>query len=80
MPADLIEDLKRVAPTKGMSRYQPLMKFYISQVLRQDLQQLWEAEQQLKKLEALLEKLRLNDEEKHEIRQFLRDIPKARTA
>ncbi len=80
MPEDLIEDLKRVAPTKGMSGYQPLMKFYISQGLRQDLQQLWEEEQQVKKFEALLKRLKLNDEEKDEMWRFFRDIPKARTA
>lgn len=56
------------------------MKFFISQGLRKDLQQRWEEERQLKKLEALLNKLRLNDEEKDEIWQFLRDIPGERTA
>jgi hypothetical protein len=28
MPVDVLEDLKRVAPLKGMSGYQPLIKYY----------------------------------------------------
>lgn len=80
MPEDLLEQLKRVAPTKGMSGYQPLMKFYISQGLRKDLQQIWEEEERAKELEALLNKFPLNEEEKNEIWHFLRDMPKARTA
>jgi len=80
MPEDFLEELKRVAPTKGMSAYQPLMKFYISQGLRKDLQQIWEEEERAKELEALLNKFQLKEEEKNEIWHFLRDIPKARTA
>jgi len=80
MPEDLLEELKRVAPTKGMSGYQPLMKFYISQGLRRDLQQIWEEEERVKELEALLNKFPLNDEEKSEIYHFLRGMPRERTA
>ena len=37
MPVDVLEDLKRVAPIKGMSGYQALIKFYVGQGLRKDL-------------------------------------------
>ncbi len=37
MPAEVLEDLKRVARVKGMSGYQALIKFYVGQGLRKDL-------------------------------------------
>lgn len=37
MPADVIEDLKEIAPMLGFSGYQPLMRSYIGQGLRKDL-------------------------------------------
>lgn len=37
IPDDLIADLKRVAPYKGFSGYQPLIRAYIGQGLREDL-------------------------------------------
>lgn len=37
MPEDVIEDLKRIAPRLGFSGYQPLIRAYIGQGLRQDL-------------------------------------------
>ena len=37
MPEDVIEDLKRIAPQLGFSGYQPLIRAYIGQGLRQDL-------------------------------------------
>jgi hypothetical protein len=37
IPVKVLEDLKRVAPIKGMSGYQALIKFYIGQGLRKDL-------------------------------------------
>ena len=40
MPADVIADLKQVAPLLGFSGYQPLMRAYIGQGLRVDLQRL----------------------------------------
>lgn len=44
IPADVLEDLKRVAVTKGVTGYQGLIKLYIGQALRKDLAQLREAE------------------------------------
>jgi hypothetical protein len=36
MPVDVVDTLKAVAPLKGMSGYQALLKAYVSQGLRQD--------------------------------------------
>jgi hypothetical protein len=38
MPEDVVEDLKRVAPLLGFSGYQPLIRAYIGQCLRVDLE------------------------------------------
>lgn len=40
MPEDVIDDLKRVAPMLGFSGYQPLIRAYIGQGLRQDIERL----------------------------------------
>ncbi len=38
MPEDVVEDLKKVAPLLGFSGYQPLIRVYIGQCLRVDLE------------------------------------------
>jgi len=40
IPEDVIEDLKKVAPLLGFSGYQPLVRAYIGQGLRADLERL----------------------------------------
>jgi len=40
MPDDVIEDLKRIAPLLGFSGYQALIKAYVGQGLRADLERL----------------------------------------
>ena len=40
MPEDVVEDLKRAAPLLGFSGYQPLIRAYIGQGLRKDLERL----------------------------------------
>ena len=40
MPDDVLEDLKRIAPMLGFSGYQPLMRTYIGQGLRADVERL----------------------------------------
>jgi hypothetical protein len=40
MPENVIQDLKRVAPSLGFSGYQPLARAYIGQGLRADLERL----------------------------------------
>ena len=39
-PVDVLEDLKRVAPLRGFSGYQPLIRAYVGQGLRADLERL----------------------------------------
>jgi len=40
MPEDVVEDLKRIAPILGFSGYQPLIRAYVGQRLREDLERL----------------------------------------
>ncbi len=40
IPEDVIEDLKRIAPLLGFSGYQPLVRAYLGQGLRADLERL----------------------------------------
>jgi hypothetical protein len=78
MPTDVIEDLKRVAPVKGMTGYQTLMKFYIRQGLREDLQLLWEEEQRARELDMMLGEFGLKEDQKDRLRNFLREGPEQR--
>ncbi len=40
MPIDVVEDMKRVAPQLGFSGYQALLKAYVGQGLRKDMEKL----------------------------------------
>ena len=40
MPEDVVDDLKEIAPILGFSGYQPLIRAYIGQGLRKDLEKL----------------------------------------
>lgn len=40
MPEDVIQDMKRIAPLLGFSGYQPLIRAYVGQGLRKDLERL----------------------------------------
>lgn len=40
MPEDVVDDLKHIAPRLGFSGYQPLIRAYIGQGLRADLERL----------------------------------------
>ena len=40
MPEDVIDDLKRIAPVPDFSGYQPLIRAYVGQGLRNDLERL----------------------------------------
>jgi len=53
MPEDVVDDLKRVAPHLGFSGYQPLIRAYVGQGLRVDLEKL-EAESDLARFIASL--------------------------
>jgi len=52
MPEDVVEDLRRIAPQLGFSGYQPLMRAYIGQGLRVDLERL-EGEPIMRLIESL---------------------------
>ena len=54
MPEDVVRELKRVAPFLGFSGYQPLIRAYIGQGLRKDLEKF----QSSPKLEDLVKHLR----------------------
>ena len=53
MPADVLEDLKLLAPQLGFSGYQPLIRAYVGQGMRKDLKRL-----EVSKVTALVESLR----------------------
>lgn len=55
MPEDVVEDLKRIAPKLGFSGYQPLIKAYVGQGLRVDLERL---ESQAANITQLIESLK----------------------
>jgi len=40
MPEDVVNDLKRIAPVFGFSGYEPLIRYYVGQGLRVDLERL----------------------------------------
>jgi len=40
MPADVVDDLKRVAPLRGFSGYQALIRAYVGAGLREDMERL----------------------------------------
>ncbi|MBT3933035.1 MAG: hypothetical protein HOF35_02135 [Bacteroidetes bacterium] len=40
IPEDVVQDLKSIAPALGFSGYQPLIRAYVGQGLRQDLKKL----------------------------------------
>ncbi len=79
MPLDVLEDLKRVAPMRDMPGYQALIKFYVRQGLRDDMERLWEKER-ADKLATALEELGLKEEQKTRIWDLLRDHPRIETA
>ena len=60
MPEDVVDDLKRLAPLLGFAGYQPLMRAYIGQGLRRDLERL-EAQPGLEHLIASLRKHGVSD-------------------
>jgi hypothetical protein len=71
MPVDVVEDLKRVAPTGDLPGYQSLIKFYVRQGLRLDLERLRESEERTAELESILTEYGLEKEQKSKLREFL---------
>jgi hypothetical protein len=73
VPEDVLDDLKRIAPLKGIGGYQALIKFYISQGLRKDRRELWEEEHG--KIETVLVECGVEPEQKQEILDRLQGEP-----
>ncbi len=61
IPEDVVEDLKRIAPLLDFSGYQPLIRAYIGQGLRADMERL-EGSMALSALVDSLRKQGVNDE------------------
>jgi hypothetical protein len=61
MPEDVVADLNRVAPQLGFSSYQPLIRAYVGQGLRKDLEHL-ESNQAISNLIESLRKHGVEDE------------------
>ena len=53
MPEDVLDDLKKLAPMLGFSGYQPLIRAYVGQGMRDDLKRL-----EKDRVSALIESLR----------------------
>ena len=69
MPEDIIEDLKRIAPLLGFSGYQPLIRAYVGQGLREDLERLEDSN-----LTALVEGLKKRGVNPELVEDALRDV------
>ena len=54
IPEDVVEDLKRIAPHLGFSGYQPLIRAYIGQALRADIERL----EGIPEISSFIERLR----------------------
>ncbi len=73
MPVDVVEDLKRVAPIKGMTGYQALIKYYVGMGLRRDLETLWLREVP-DRIEGILEKHGIADDVRNDLHEKLLGI------
>ncbi|MDJ0688611.1 MAG: hypothetical protein QNJ41_08880 [Xenococcaceae cyanobacterium MO_188.B32] len=69
IPEDVIEDLKRIAPLLGFSGYQPLIRAYIGQGLREDLERL-----EGDNLSAFIESLKRRGVSEKIVNEALQDI------
>jgi predicted metal-dependent phosphotriesterase family hydrolase len=69
IPEDVVEDLKRIAPLLGFSDYQSLIRAYIGQGLRQDLER-FESET----VTALIASLKRRGVSEQTIDEALKDV------
>ena len=69
IPEDVVADLKRVAPHLGLSGYQPLIRAYIGQGLREDLARL----ESSSSLQTFVENLRQRGVDEEVIKEALTD-------
>lgn len=73
MPEDVVENLKRIAPLKGMSGYQALIKYYVGVGLKRDLEALW-LQEVPERIQGILSKHGLTGEVQEEILEELLGI------
>jgi hypothetical protein len=73
MPEDVVESLRRMAPLKGMSGYQALIKYYVGMGLRRDLETLW-LQEVPERIKGILSKHGLSDEVQEELFEELLGI------
>jgi hypothetical protein len=73
MPEDVVENLKRIAPLKGMSGYQALIKYYVGMGLRRDLEILW-LQEVPERIQGILAKHGLDAEVQEELLEELLGI------
>jgi hypothetical protein len=71
MPEDVVDDLKYVAPALGYSGYQPLMRAYVGQGLREDLERLGDPDS-----DALLASLRRRGIDEKILAEAIADVAK----
>ncbi|NQZ05717.1 MAG: hypothetical protein HRT35_01015 [Algicola sp.] len=69
VPQDVVDDLKRISPQLGFSGYQPLMRAYVGQGLRQDLAKLEGSD-----INKLVESLKRQGVESSIISQALEEV------
>lgn len=70
-PEDVVEDLKRIAPTLGFSGYQPLIRAYVGQGMREDLERLENGP-----LQSLIANLKKRGVSEEELQAALADMKK----
>lgn len=73
IPEDVVNELKRVAPLLGFSGYQPLIRAYIGQGLRRDLERL----EQQPALAQIVESLRRHGVEEEVITSAIAELRSA---
>ena len=74
IPVDVVESLKAIAPTRGFSAYQTLLKSYISEGLRRD-----EAEADQVTIQKLSEALRRRGVKEKVLREAIAEAKVRRT-
>ncbi len=72
MPEDVVAELKRIAPMLGFSGYQPLIRAYVGQGLRADLERL-----ENDSLATLIESLRRRGVSEAVIEEALDEVRRA---
>jgi hypothetical protein len=68
-PVDVLDDLKRVAPLRGFAGYQPLIRAYVGQGLRADLERL-----EQDPVTVLVESLKRHGVSEELLREALADV------